>query len=576
MLWQNDPYALPLFFAAFTSAGLALLMMRRRRLFVHLPGATTFVLLLLMIAEWSLTAGGEYMSADLSSILLWDKLSYVCIAFLPVACAAFCIQYTGRGGWLRTRILVLACFVPVVTLLLDWTNEAHHLIYSEFSLVSFGSLSILHVTYGAWFWVQLTYSYTLLLFGIALLAQQFSRSQGVPRRQSLILILSILVPLVASAFEAFPPFVDYTPLAFTFTGFGCFWAVFRFRLFEIMPVARETIVRSMADGVIVLDLSDRLVDINPAGEQVFGSGAGVIGRSAAELFEDCGLNRQCLAKASSEFSLTVRGVQRHFELNFSYLHDKQGSLVGSIGVLRDITERKKLEAQLAESQRLAAIGQFALMVGHDLRNPLQSINVAAHYLKKVNQPIDEKSKGMFEIIQKSVKYADRIVVDLSEYSKELRLEPVDTRINSIIQTAIAMSDVPSTIRAKLSENDYAVTVDTAAIQRVFTNLIRNAIDAMPQGGDLTISAAKSKGHIQINVSDTGIGVPKQIMENLGKPLQTTKAKGLGLGLAISKRIIEAHGGSLSAETAEGKGSNFTVTLPANNIGKVGNTNARKS
>ena len=564
MLWQYDPYALPLFFAASASAGLALLMMRRRRLFVRLPGATTFVLLLLMIAEWSLTAGVGYMSADLSSILLWDKLSYVCVAFVPVACAVFCIQYTGRGGWLRTRILVLACFVPVVTLLLDWTNEVHHLIYSEFSLVSFGSLSILDVTYGAWFWVHLAYAYTLILFGIVLLAQQFSRSQGVPRRQSLILILSILVPLVASVFDAFPPFVDYTPLAFTFTGFGCFWAVFRFRLFRIMPIAREAIVRGMGDGVIVLDTENRIMDINPAGEQIFGCAAAEsLGKSVDELFKSRGLDEQFLASSSSEITLAMGGVQRYFDVHFSPLHDQRVSLVGQIGVLRDVTERKRMEEELLRSQRMATIGELAAMVGHDIRNPLQGIAIATHYLMtKEGSKLGEKGKEMLQLILEEIRCSDKIINDLLEYSQELHLELSETDAKSIAKDALVHLEIPAEIRVVDStRNEWKMSLDTGKIRRVFLNLLQNAIDAMPKGGTLTITSKRSNGRVEIAFRDTGVGMTEETMRKLWSPLFTTKAKGMGFGLAISRRVVEAHGGSINVESRPGEGSTFTVILP---------------
>ena len=239
---------------------------------------------------------------------------------------------------------------------------------------------------------------------------------------------------------------------------------------------------------------------------------------------------------------------------------------------RMLQEIETSNARLTQNERLAAIGELALMVGHDLRNPLQSIIVAHSVLMNQLTPKDETSKPMLDIIKESVEYADKIVKNLSEYSKEPKVNLTQTTINSIINNAITTLQVPNTVLVKLPENDYSLTADARAMQEVFTNLIRNAIDAMPNGGILTMTTSKRNGDLSIDVSDTGIGIPKQVMENLGKPLQTTKAKGLGLGLAISKRIVEAHAGTLAAETIHGKGSTFTVTLRANN-GEGGNTGA---
>jgi len=248
--------------------------------------------------------------------------------------------------------------------------------------------------------------------------------------------------------------------------------------------------------------------------------------------------------------------------------DELASLTGNIN--RMLEQIQTSNERVAQSERLAAIGQLALMVGHDLRNPLQSMTLAVHGLRNGNHPNDIHSK-LIRNIEESIEYADRIVRNLSDYSSELQLNLEPTRIISIIKRAIASSQVPRKIRIKLPENDYIVTVDPTAMQRVLVNLVRNACDAMPQGGELAINTSRSDGSLQIDISDTGTGVPRHVIQNLGKPLQTTKARGLGLGLAISKRIVEAHGGSLSGESFDGKGSNFRVTIHANDTGGGSNS-----
>jgi methyl-accepting chemotaxis protein len=257
--------------------------------------------------------------------------------------------------------------------------------------------------------------------------------------------------------------------------------------------------------------------------------------------------------------------------------DEIGSLAVGIGEV--VRNHEKLiqtildaEKKLAQNERLAAVGELALMVGHDLRNPLQSIVTALHILKNNSSRTgDEKSKEVLEIIHESVMYADKVVRDLSEYSKELHLDRAQTQTSSIIHSTISSAKIPSNVSVNLPPNSYSVNVDPVAMQRVFANLVNNAIDAMPKGGTLTIRSAKSNGSVETHISDTGIGVPKEIMENIGKPLKTTKAKGMGLGLAIAKRITEAHGGRLSVQSTSGIGSTFTVSLPENdNLGEKGN------
>ena len=205
--------------------------------------------------------------------------------------------------------------------------------------------------------------------------------------------------------------------------------------------------------------------------------------------------------------------------------------------------------ELRQVERLAAIGETAAMVGHDLRNPLQGITGAIHLLKQESLTAKERNE-MIQLIEDNVEYSDAIVRDLSEYSTEIQLKLVETTPKSITREAIQAVKVPEKITVQdLSEDHPAIRVDPDKMRRVFINLIENTIDAMPQGGTLTISSKQSNGGVEIAISDTGSGIPDKIMENLWKPLQTTKAKGLGLGLAICKRFVDAHGGNISVKSS---------------------------
>jgi signal transduction histidine kinase len=225
--------------------------------------------------------------------------------------------------------------------------------------------------------------------------------------------------------------------------------------------------------------------------------------------------------------------------------------------LKDANER------LAKTERLAAIGELAAMVGHDLRNPLTGIKTAAYYLKKKNlQNIDATGKEMLELIDKDIEHADKIINDLLEYSRELDLNLSETAPKSILHEALSMVNVPSTIQTIDNTLDEPrMKIDVGKMTRVFVNIIKNAIDAMPNEGKLEIRSRKMKNNVEITFSDTGTGISK---ENIGKiftPLFTTKAQGMGFGLPICKRLVEAHGGKITVESTVNKGTTFTITLP---------------
>lgn len=221
------------------------------------------------------------------------------------------------------------------------------------------------------------------------------------------------------------------------------------------------------------------------------------------------------------------------------------------------------QARLLKTERLAAIGELAGMVGHDLRNPLTGIAGATYLLKsRYESTLDARGKEMLEIIEKDIEYSNKIINDLLEYSREVTLELADSNPKSIIQMILSHLEVPSNIHITNETQDRPILkIDTKRMRRVFTNIIKNAIDAMPKGGELTIGSESTEDNVVFSISDTGEGMSKETLNRLWTPLFTTKAKGMGFGLTICKRFVEGHGGKILVESELGKGSTFKVTLP---------------
>jgi PAS domain S-box-containing protein len=258
------------------------------------------------------------------------------------------------------------------------------------------------------------------------------------------------------------------------------------------------------------------------------------------------------------------GNYRWIREEVNVIRDSKGEVRDLIGAWTDITDRKRMEEDILRSQRLAVIGETAAMVGHDLRNPLQGIGGAAYNIRRhLRNAPDPSTKEMLTVIDNGVEYANAIISDLLDYSREMQLQLLPTTPKSVVRQALMDIKVPENVRIQeaIAENA-EILADEPKIRRVLTNLIENAIDAMPEGGTLSISSVSSGDQVSISVRDTGVGIPQDVMEKIWTPLYTTKAKGIGLGLPICKRIVEAHGGSISVESTVGKGSTFTVKLPA--------------
>jgi signal transduction histidine kinase/putative methionine-R-sulfoxide reductase with GAF domain len=228
-------------------------------------------------------------------------------------------------------------------------------------------------------------------------------------------------------------------------------------------------------------------------------------------------------------------------------------------------ELKEAQDRLLKSQRLTAIGELAGMVGHDLRNPLTGITGAAYYLKnKVGDTTNGKAREMLEIIEKNIAYSNKIINDLLDYSREIKLELVESSPKAIVEEALSLVKIPRNLKVSdLTENEPKVEVDVDKLKRAFVNIIKNAAEAMPNGGRLTIKSKRSTNDCEIAFSDTGTGITDHMLQNMWSPLYTTKAKGMGFGLPICKRIVEAHGGEIAVETALAKGTTFIVSIPIN-------------
>ena len=265
------------------------------------------------------------------------------------------------------------------------------------------------------------------------------------------------------------------------------------------------------------------------------------------------------------------GTYRWIREEAKVVRDAAGKPMEVTGYWTDVTERKRLEARLAESQRLAGIGEAAAMVGHDLRNPLQGI-VSTVYLAKRKLESREPSReaavkrglvDMLETIENEAEYMDKIVSDLQDYAAPLKAELKPVEMEPLVKDTLSKIPIPRNAKVsfKVSESLSPVMADPAIMRRVFSNLIMNAIQAMSNEGELSIDLYGTDESLFIAFKDTGMGIPEENMGKLFDPFFTTKAKGQGLGLSACKRLVEACGGRITVKSKLGEGSTFTVELP---------------
>lgn len=368
----------------------------------------------------------------------------------------------------------------------------------------------------------------------------------------------------------------------------------------------ESVAKAIGAGLVIVNKEYHVIWANDFIKRYKGDTVGTLCYASLNDLNgpcsDCGVAKIFAGTTtfdSHEYcSTTVNGTPYWVEIVATPITDDQGNITSAVEIAIDITERKKAEEhrkilerkiknysehlkfmvdlrtaqlkdaneRLVKAERFAAIGELSGMIGHDLRNPLAGIKNAAYYLKKKGTTISEaQTKEMFEIIDKAIDHSDKIINDLLDYSREMHLELTKYSARALIDETIQVVKVPDRIKImnRVQQEDL-IWVNSDKMMRVFINLVNNAIDAMPEKGTLEISTCHKNDWVDIVFADTGTGIPEETMAKLFTPLFTTKAQGMGFGLAICKRIIEAHGGIIKVKSRLNQGTTFTIRLPSQN------------
>jgi PAS domain S-box-containing protein len=334
------------------------------------------------------------------------------------------------------------------------------------------------------------------------------------------------------------------------------------------------IVNDSNDAVLVLDLDGRITAWNKGAEKTFGYGEDEAlemnfvkivpddrKQEISDLFEKVKENETVESFETKRLAKDGRFLDVWVTL--TKLYDDEGNVTALATTERDITERNRLQEKMIFSEKLAVIGQLASTVAHEIRNPMGVIRNSAYFLKmRLKGNSDEKVMRHLRIIENKVDSTNLIVSDLLDFARKKAPELQQTDLNVIVKGALGNLYIPENIElnTKLGEIP-RMLLDPEQIQRVFLNVVQNAVEAMPEGGNLMIETSKTDDSVEISFKDSGVGILQENMPKLFTPLFSTKTKGLGLGLTVCKQIVESNGGSIMAKSKVGQGTTFTVKFP---------------
>ncbi len=559
-------------------------------------GTRAFLVLMLGVMIWCLAYAQELHSNELPAKILWSKIEYLGIVTVPVAWLAFALEYTERQRWLTRGRLALLATPSLLTLLLVWTNETHGMIWRTISLVPKLDFVGWEAMYGPGFWLFTAYAYAMLLIGTLLLIQVCVLRPALYRGQAGTLLVGSLFPWLGNLLYNVGlsplPGAEISPLSFTITGLIFTWALWRWQLFDIVPVARDRVIERMRDGVIVLDAQGRVVDVNPAACQINGwERRVVLGQPIMPILGQHAAAVEPLLtteEVDAQIAVEVAGDPRVFQVWISPLPDRLGTPGGRLVILSDITRLKQVEQELIRAKQVAEAANaaksiFLATMSHEIRTPISGVLGMANLLLEAD--LNAPQHELAQMIHASGDQLLRVINMILDFSKieagqlELEAQPFDLR--ACVESSLDM--VATTAAQKGLELTYliapgtpiALVQDPTRLRQILVNLLSNAVK-FTQYGEVALNVTREglrddpalPETLTFAVRDTGIGIPPNRMDRLFRSFSQADAAttrthgGTGLGLAICKLLVTAMGGTLTVESTPGAGTTFTFSIRA--------------
>ncbi|MCC9075025.1 response regulator [Litorilinea aerophila] len=578
MSGQVSLLLLPLLMGAVISITLTLYAWPQRAVI----GSRTFAYLTATLAVGILAYIVQAYSHELAVKAAWHGLTVLSFTGVAILWFVFVLQFSGFDHRLPRWAYGALAVPTLVMIFLLWTNPHHGLVARGYVLFREGELTILDFQYGPALLAYLGYCYLLVAISGLILIDNIRRGDGFYyRRQSLLFLIAMFIPWIGDILYLNQVGIlartgDPGPYTFSASILLVAWGLFRYRILDITPVARETVFRSMTDGVIVLDARRRIVDMNPAAEQILQTSLhSLLGRpiDRVPFFEGYPIQDD----TTGQLAMGQGPGTRWYDVRVTPLQKEQTS-TGSLLVLRDITESRAAQQLLQQAKEAAeesarAKTAFLANMSHEIRTPMNAVIGLTTLL--LDTRLSPEQRDFLEIIRSSGEALLAVINDILDFSKieagHLELERIPFSLRGCVEDVLDLF-APQVARKGLDlcyelEAGVPETVvgDPNRLRQILLNLISNAFKFTDQGEIVvTVNAVDSgEGHIlHFSVRDTGIGIPRDRLKRLFKSFSQVDASttrrygGTGLGLTISQRLAELMGGRMWVESQEGVGTVF--------------------
>ncbi|HNT73683.1 MAG TPA: histidine kinase N-terminal 7TM domain-containing protein [Anaerolineae bacterium] len=577
-------------------------------------GAEYFALYMLAAVEWSVCSLLRLFNQSMVLDQIWNLLGMIGVSVMPLAWLGFTLKYTRREKWLNLLTWGLLIAEPLAATVLNMTTYLYsaiaQMVKLEPLLLFVGIIQRLNATVQD---IHYIYLGILLFLGVIFIFQALIRAPRMYQGQFFSLLIGALAPWIFSFVQSFGfqliPHLDLMPIAFAVGGLVAAYGIFRYQVFDILPIALDTVVENINDGVVVLDMLARIIDMNPMAERMLNlSLTNMAGIPITQVLADWPVLHLSLDQETTqvaEITLGTADAPCPCEVHLSVLRDRQNAIFGRLLLIHDITERKQVEAELRRAKEIAeeaaraaeaanrAKSVFLANMSHELRTPLNAILGFSELMYR-NPTLTDDQRENLETINRSGQHLLTLINDVLEMSKieagRTTLNPQSFDLHRLLEALESMFHLRATNKGLQLIFDCAADVpqyvrtDESKLRQVLINLLSNAIKFTPEGGvtlrvrseELGVRSEESPNSylltpnsylLHFEVQDTGVGIAPDELAKLFDPfVQTTSGQksqeGTGLGLPISLEFVKLMGGTLAVESELDRGSIFKFDVRA--------------
>ncbi len=549
--------SVPLLFSSTLSVGLAVITWRMS----DLRTKRSFICLLIANAWLSATYLLELLSTNIQDMLFWNNMEYISNVFIPPLFLLFTLRFVGRDSAVNRKNMAILFVVPTLALVMLWTNDLHHSFYSTIALPPVLYMGTFVPIYGPWFYILTVYSFLMAAFSLYLLLNTFVRSSRYLRQKVTMVLASCTLPMFAFFVGLLKltdlPFTFLMVLAFVGSMTLMFVGAYRYELFSIMPLALDTVVERMKDGVVVIDNRGHIIHINPSAKRMLDTArGGREGRRSADslpFLKSVDLEDAISKDRSIEVSIPKDGVDHYYDIQATAMSDQSGARTGVQLIIRDIDEERRMKDQLLKANTKLSI--LSMVVRHDTMNQVGVIHGYSELISSGHLKSEDMAR-YGERIKEAVKYIERQFNFATDYQSLGRSDPVWQWMQLVLAKA-KTSGASEGLDVHSELGPLSVLADPM-LEKVLTILLNNSRKHGKKAYKVNIGYRIENGSCIVYYEDDGVGIPADVKPALFD--RDFNPHG-SMGLYVASQIMSMSGGVIREMGEEGKGARFELIFP---------------